>query len=128
MAAAVEKTATVLFIDDDAQHLKLYKWIIERGPFSVVPVLAGGGKFPDLPGDAPDVVALDYRLKGSFTAAEIAQELTLRYPQTPVLVLSDMEWLPDDVAPYSAAFLRKGQPEKLLEVLAELAGGRSANQ
>jgi DNA-binding response OmpR family regulator len=119
MTAAAEKVATVLFIDDDPQHLKLYQWVIQRGPFTVVPLLVGGSGHPAFPTETPDIVALDYRLKGSLTSVEIAQELKAKYPKTPIVVLSEMEWLPDDVAPYSAAFVRKGNPDKLLQTLSD---------
>jgi len=120
MTASDEKNATVLFIDDDPQHLKLYQWVIQRGPFTVVPLLVGGAGLPSLPGQAPDVIALDYRLRGSLTSVEVAQELKLKYPATPIVVLSEMEWLPDDVAPYSTAFVRKGNPDLLLQTLTRL--------
>src|SRR6185312_3038910 len=120
MTASDEKNATVLFIDDDPQHLKLYQWVIQRGPFTVVPLLVGGAGLPSLPGHAPDVIALDYRLRGSLTSVEVAQELKLKYPATPIVVLSEMEWLPDDVAPYSTAFVRKGNPDLLLQTLTRL--------
>jgi DNA-binding NtrC family response regulator len=119
MTAAAEKTATVLFIDDDPQHLKLYQWIIQRGPFTVIPLLVGGAAFPSFPDQVPDVIALDYRLKGSVTSVEIAQQLKSKYPGTAIIVLSEMEWLPDDIAPYSAAFVRKGSPDKLLQTLSD---------
>jgi len=44
----------------------------------------------------------------------------LKYPATPIVVLSEMEWLPDDVAPYSTAFVRKGNPDLLLQTLTRL--------
>ena len=44
-------------------------------------------------------------------AAKLAQQA---FPKRPVLVLSDMQWMPDDIAPYAAGFVRKGEPEQLL--------------
>jgi DNA-binding NarL/FixJ family response regulator len=119
MNQGTDNVAKVLFLDDDPQHLKLYQWIIERGPFRVIPVLVSGAPL-EMPKDAPDVVALDYRLKGSRSAVEIAQQLNAKYPQTPILVLSELEWLPQDIAPYSAAFVKKGEPEGLISTLLQL--------
>ena len=36
------------------------------------------------------------------------------FPEKPLLVLSDMQSMPDDIAPYAAGFARKGEPEQLL--------------
>ena len=112
--------ATVLFLDDEPQHLKLYQWVIERGPFQVTPILLGGESWK-LPEVAPDIVALDYRLKGPFTAVQIAQQIKSKFPQTPILILSELEWLPDDISPYASAFVSKGHPEKLILTLTRLA-------
>jgi DNA-binding NarL/FixJ family response regulator len=127
MNNGAENLARVLFFDDDPQHLKLYLWIIERGPFSVIPVLVSG-KPLEIPENAPDVVALDYRLKGPSSAVDIAKRLKSAYPSTPILVLSELEWLPEDIAEYSAAFVKKGEPENLLNTLMQLtqAAVRSA--
>lgn len=119
MTSASAGRALVLFLDDDPQHLKLYRWVIERGPFTVIPVLVGAGGCA-LPKEQPDVVALDYRLKGSLTAVDIAKQINAKYPGTPIVVLSEMEWLPREMVPYSVAFVNKGEPEKLMRILAEV--------
>ena len=80
----------VLFVDDDPQHLKLYQWVIERGSFRVLPLLVGNGNWA-LPEERPDIVALDYRLKGPFTAVEIAKQLNSKYPNIPIVVLSELD-------------------------------------
>ena len=110
-----------MFVDDDPQHLKLYQWVIERGPFTVLPLLVGNGKW-ELPEERPDIVALDYRLKGPYTAVEIAKQLRDKYPKTPIVVLSELEWIPDDVTPYSVAFVSKGEPQLLLSTLEKFSG------
>jgi DNA-binding response OmpR family regulator len=115
----------VLFVDDDPQHLKLYQWVIERGPFTVLPLLVGNGKW-ELPEEPPDIVALDYRLKGPRTAVEIAKQLRDSYPKTPIVVLSELEWIPDDVTPYSVAFVSKGEPQLLLNTLEKFSGVSSS--
>jgi len=111
--------ATILFLDDEAQHLKLYQWVIERGPFRVTPVLVGDQQWK-LPEAVPDVVVLDYRLKGPFTAVQVAESIKLKFPEAPILILSELEWVPDDIYPYASAFVGKGEPEKLMQTLMEL--------
>lgn len=128
MNKGTDNVAKVLFLDDDPQHLKLYQWVIERGPFTVIPVLVSGVPW-ELPKDAPDVVALDYRLQGSRSAVDIAQQLNAKYPETPILVLSELEWLPQDIAPFSAAFVKKGEPERLISTLLQLTrAGANSNR
>ena len=50
----------------------------------------------------------------SISAPAIARMAQEAFPKRPVLVLSDMQWMPDDIAPYAAGFARKGEPEQLL--------------
>ena len=106
----------VLFVDDDPQHLRLYEWVIARGPFTVFPLLVGNGPWK-LPEESPDIIALDYRLKGPQTAVDVAKQLKATYPNAPIVVLSELDWIPDDISPYSVAFVNKGEPQLLLTTL-----------
>jgi DNA-binding NtrC family response regulator len=127
--SADSKTATVLLLDDDPQHLKLYQLLIEKGPFKAVPVLIGARDGWTLPEDQPDAITLDYRLKGRLAAVEVAEWLKTKYPETPIVVLSDMEWLPDEMRGYASHFVKKGQPEMLMETLMNVtAHARNATQ
>jgi hypothetical protein len=36
-------------------------------------------------------------------------------------VLSDLAWMPDDIAPFAAAFVQKGNPDELLRAVDSLA-------
>ncbi len=108
--------ATVLIVDDDPSHLKIYSWIVERGGFRSVPVLAWGSTL-DLPqSETVDIALLDYRL-GGITAAEAVRQVKATYPSAHILILSDMMYMPDDVADHASAFVRKGHPDQLLETL-----------
>ena len=105
--------STVLFLDDDPQHFKLYQSVIERGPFdddlrtiNVVPVFLGNGSLK-MPEATHDVVALDYRLKASLSAVQIAKQLKSKFPKTAILILSELDWPSDDIGPYSSAFVSK---------------------
>ena len=40
----------------------------------------------------------------------------------PILVLSDLPWMPEDVAPYASGFVRKGEPQQLIEMVGSLVG------
>jgi DNA-binding NtrC family response regulator len=110
----------ILIVDDDPSHLEIYGMIVNRAGYYPVPVLvrfAGPGPVPE--GEIAAVL-LDYRLNSVKTAPDIAQEIQAKHPQAPVLVLSDLWNMPADIEPYASEFVRKGEPEKLLDALRRL--------
>jgi len=113
-------TASVLIIDDDPVHLQIYQFIVESVGFKAVPVqvTVRGLDFPE--GEPVDAVLLDYRLAPHICARRVALEARKRYPAAPIVVLSDVHEVPDDMAPLVQGFVRKGNPEKLLETLRNL--------
>jgi DNA-binding response OmpR family regulator len=112
----------VLILDDDPSHLKLYSWILERQGFLPVPILVGAQ--PPTFKDHPDVdiVVLDYTYRTGVKAIEIAEQVRRRWATIQIIVLSDMMWMPDDIAASANAFVRKGEPEQLIAKVAELTG------
>jgi CheY-like chemotaxis protein len=108
--------ASVLIVDDDPVHLRIYGWIIEAAGYRALPAEVGFAGI-DLPGDSADVVLLDYHLGGQTTAVEIAKLIQCRLPNVPVIVLSDAMELPEDIAPLVQGFVRKGDPAKLVDSL-----------
>jgi DNA-binding NtrC family response regulator len=110
----------VLIIDDEPTHLEIYGLILEKAGFRAIPVLV---KFsgPEFPVDSRiAIVVLDYRLNSIKTAPEVAQEARIRYPGTPVIVLSDVWSMPADIAPYASKFVRKGEPQQLIDAIGAL--------
>jgi DNA-binding NtrC family response regulator len=115
----LETGCTVLIVDDDPSHLKIYKWVLERGGFRPLPALVKRG-LVDLPrGEHVDVAVVDYRLGAGLSAVDVAKGIRELYPSTPILVLSDLFGMPEDIAPYAAAFVRKGEPQQLLDTIRE---------
>ena len=113
---------TVLILDDDPIHLKIYGWIVDRGDFRAVTALTRNGG-ADLPaGEHVDVVVLDYRLGGSLTAKDILPPVRNAFPHAPVVILSELEWMPAELRGEAAGFVRKGEPEELLRILRDLTG------
>lgn len=117
----------VLIIDDDPSHLKLYSWILEAKGFQTLTMLVGT-QVPDL-ADHPDVdlvgvdlVILDYTFRTDVKATDIAQQIRTRWPEMRILILSDVMWMPDDIAHLANGFVRKGEPEQLVEKVAEMTG------
>jgi CheY-like chemotaxis protein len=110
---------SVLIVEDDPLHLKLYTWIVESGGHTTIPLLAQGRNV-ELPSEPFSVALLDYRL-GLMQAPELAAQIRARVPNAKLVVLSDSMWLPEDMRPFTDRFVRKGEPEELLKLLATLA-------
>lgn len=111
---------SVLMIDDNPAHLEIYRLIVESAGFRGLPALvtSRGVDFPET--EAVDAVLLDYRLALNISAADVAQRVKGRFPFAPIVLLSDMYDAPADIAPLIQAFVRKGNPEKLLLTLRDV--------
>jgi DNA-binding NtrC family response regulator len=107
----------VLILDDDPSHLDIYGMMVERAGFASIPVLVRFTGPDPIPDSTIDLVLLDYRLNSLKTAPEIAQEIRSKFPEAPIILLSDLWSPPADVAPYITQFVRKGDPAKLMDVL-----------
>lgn len=107
--------ATVLIVDDDLLHLKIYSWIIESAGYRALqaPVHLNGFEIPE---DTADLVLLDYNLAGH-SPVQVAELIRLRLPKAPIFVLSDSMDMPSDIAPLAQGFFRKGEPAKLVDQL-----------
>ncbi len=117
----------VLIVDDDPMHLEIYGMLIKQAGYEALPLLV---RFTgtEIPRNQPVGLALlDYRLNSARTSPEYAQEIRAAYPHIPILVLSDLWALPTDIAPYVSGFIRKGEPARLLETVAEYLHHPSAD-
>ena len=109
---------TILLVDDNPSHLKIYELLLERAGYRPLRLEVDGGPVA-LPEEQIDLVLLDYRLPGEHTAARIAEEARQTYGAVPIIVLSDVMWMPDEMLPRADHFVRKGEPELLLQSIAE---------
>ncbi len=109
----------ILIIDDEPAHLKLYSWILEREGFVTATALARNGvELP--PGNEEfDLTLLDYQLQG-IKAVDVVKKIRDLWPGMRIVVLSDMMWIPDDMAPLANGFIRKGEPQLLVDKLTEM--------
>jgi|SRR5215469_13718333 len=115
---------TILIVDDDPLHLTIYAWILAREGYGCKKALVGSTSV-ELPHDEViDLVLLDYRLSSSLTATDLAEMVKKAFPAAPIVVLSELPWMPDDISPHAAAFVHKGEPKHLLETLAEVLQSR----
>lgn len=119
------KDATkVLIIDDDPTHLRIYGWIVATAGYEALPALVTADRI-DFPDHAADMVLLDYRLTRQMTAMDAVAQIRSRYPEAPIIVLSDMYDLPADIAPHVQAFVRKGEPAQLVHTLGGFQQGKT---
>jgi DNA-binding NtrC family response regulator len=114
----------VLIVDDDPSHLDIYGMIVDRAGYRPVPLLVRFAGPEPVPDGEIAAILLDYRLNSVKTSPQIAQELKARHPQAPILVLSDLWSMPDDMRPYATDFVRKGEPQNLLSALREVVAAR----
>ena len=114
------KKPTVLIVDDDPSHLRIYGWIIQAAGFDPLPALVTHTDVELRDGAAVDLVLLDYHLNASMTAPEIAKLVRTRYSTAPILVLSDAVMMPDDIGPLVDGFIRKGDPARLVELVTQM--------
>ena len=123
----MESRASILVVDDDPVHLRIYGWIMNAAGFRAVTaqVLSNEVCLPE--GDHFDVVVLDYRLTGTLTAVDAARQIEKKYPNVPIVILSDMFEMPDDILPYARKFVRKGEPEKLIATISDLLADPGPN-
>ncbi|MHB1938286.1 MAG: response regulator [Acidobacteriaceae bacterium] len=59
-------------------------------------------------------------MTGTLTAVEAARQIGEKYPNVPIVILSDVFDMPHDIAPYAKKFVRKGEPEKLIATISGL--------
>jgi CheY-like chemotaxis protein len=112
---------TVLLVDDDPSHLKLYSWIVSRHGYKAVTALVGSATV-DLPTQSkPNVAVMDYRYSSQLTAPEVAKLIRETFPEIPLILLSEVVWLPEDMRHLIDAFVVKGEPDELLAI-ARLCG------
>lgn len=108
----------VLLIDDDPSHLKLYGWILERRSFVVHKALVGSTsvKLPQ-PGTPVDVVVMDYRLRSSLDAGDVAELVKKNFPGVPIIVLSELPFIPEAARSFASGFVTKGEPDELVTMV-----------
>jgi CheY-like chemotaxis protein len=111
---------TVLIIDDDPLHLKLYTWILQRNGYKCLTAQVKSTSVELPKGAALDVVLLDFRLSSSLSAIDVAKQVKLAFPSIPILVLSELQWMPEEMREYATDFVNKGDPQKLVERIAEV--------
>jgi DNA-binding response OmpR family regulator len=116
---------TILIIDDDPLHLKIYTWILQRQSYICKTALVNSTSV-ELPAGTPiDLVLLDYRLSSSLNALDVIRQIRNTFAAVPIIILSEVQWMPDDVRGHATAFVNKGNPDLLVETIASVLQGKS---
>jgi DNA-binding NtrC family response regulator len=119
------RETTILIVDDDQLHLKLYTWILQAEGYQCESALVRSTSV-NLPSAAAiDLVLLDYRLSSSLTPMDVIEQLKRTFPSAPIVILSEMQWMPDDMKNHAQAFINKGDPKKLVETINGIVQGKA---
>jgi hypothetical protein len=60
------------------------------------------------------------------SAWDVVHRLRSVFASVPIVILSDREWMPEDVREHAVAFVNKGEPKLLLETIAAVLQGKSS--
>jgi CheY-like chemotaxis protein len=118
-----KKPGTVLIVDDNASHLKIYCWMLQRKGYECIPALVGSTSVQLPTSGTICMVLLDYRLNSALTAADVAEQVKTGFPSAPIVLLSELPWMPDGADRYAKAFVHKGEHELLFETVAKFCAG-----
>ncbi len=107
---------TILLVDNDTQHLMLHCLVLKKAGYRPIAAVVGETSFSFQENERPSLIFLDYRLNSVMETKQVAELLRHSFPGTPLVVLSSMDALPDDMKGIADAFLRKGDPQDLVRM------------
>lgn len=123
----MQSGSLILCIDDDADTLKLRKLLLESSGYSVL-TASSGAEGLNLVLVHPNIglVILDYLMPG-MAGDRVAEELKEHYPDLPLVLMSAVAQLPQDLLNRVDAYVQKGQdPEVLLNTIEKTLAGNHA--
>jgi hypothetical protein len=92
--------------------------MLQRKGYQCIPALVGSSSVQLPTSGTVCMVLLDYRLNSTLTPADIAEQLKAGFPSVPIVILSELPWMPDGANRYAKAFVHKGEHELLFETIA----------
>jgi DNA-binding NtrC family response regulator len=105
---------TILLIDDDPLHLRIQSRLVADAGFRPVTVVVGANSFGLPENESPGLIYLDYRLNSSITSAQLAGLLRETYKEVPIILVSSMPEMPEEMAPLVDGFIGKSDPDELV--------------
>jgi DNA-binding NarL/FixJ family response regulator len=124
------KKTTVAIVDDETDlRESILRYLDLSGEFRCVSDYAGAeDALAGLPGDSPDVVLMDIKMKG-MNGIECVRRLKEKMPLVQVIMLTvfeDSDLIFDALRAGATGYLLKSQPpEKLLEAIRDVVAGGS---
>ena len=106
---------TVLMIDDEPEHLKMQSWFMNEAGFRVITVVVGRNSFSLPEKERPGLILMDYRLNCELTPTQIVGLLRQTFKDAPIVLLSSADAMPEEMSPLVDGFIRKTDPEKLVD-------------
>ena len=106
---------TILMVDDDPQHLQVQSWIMHQAGFRVVTVIVGQNSFSLPENEHPGLIFMDYRLNSNLTAPQVAGLLRQTFLGVPIVLLSNVPDMPQEMTALVERFISKGEPEELVQ-------------
>ena len=102
-------------VDDEPQHLKMQSWFMNEAGFRVVTVVVGRTSFSLPEMERPGLILMDYRLNCELTPTQIVGLLRQTFKDAPIVLLSSEDAMPEEMLPLVDEFIRKADPEKLVD-------------
>jgi CheY-like chemotaxis protein len=106
---------TILMVDDEPQHLKMQSWFMNEAGFRVVTVVVGRTSFSLPEMERPGLILMDYRLNCELTPTQIVGLLRQTFKDAPIVLISSADAMPEEMSPLVDGFIKKADPEKLVD-------------
>jgi len=114
MPAPLFFTRTILIIDDDPQHLQVESWILNQAGFRIITSVVGRDSISLPEHVAPGLIFLDYRLNTSLTSPQIVRLLRGTFTGVPIILVSNVSAMPEEMTALVDGFISKTDPEELV--------------
>jgi DNA-binding response OmpR family regulator len=125
LATEMEKTSTVLCIDDEQTALHLRKSVLESAGYKVLTAKSGARGLEVFRSEPVQAVVLDYWM-ADMNGMQAAREIRKLNSKVPIIILSAYGELLDESLGVADLWIRKGEedPQYLLSCLGDLLKNR----
>ncbi|HZQ68268.1 MAG TPA: response regulator [Terriglobales bacterium] len=122
----MDRTATVLIIDDEKEQLMLRKMLLETAGHRVLTAHSGKEGLRVFRSETVDAVIIDYWM-GDLKGTAVASEMKRLHPSIPVIIFSAFRPLPDEALGKADVWLVKAEiePTELLQIIDQLLSSGS---
>ena len=107
----------ILIVGDDPVHLGLYELLLQGGGFEGIPLEIRVSGLESMPEEGIDLVLLDAFVSPPTSILDVAQAAKRRYPNRPLLFLSDALGPRGDLGAYVTDQVGRRDAERLLRAV-----------